>query len=133
MPPKDNIQLGPGKMYFNTPDGIVPLGDVQEVTLEPVEDELDINGDPLPRIIAEPQGFTGTITLTEEAAEAFRKIAAIAEAAWRVLKQVIETFKEMVDTCPNRRVVHLAMHGSPRVRKKNIKRIVRYYKKMRKD
>jgi hypothetical protein len=54
------------------------------------------------------------------------------------LEEAVVAFKRMWETVkalplPSRRVVHLATrHGSPRVRKKNRKRIERYYIKLTK-
>jgi hypothetical protein len=129
MTPK-NIRLGAGEMYFNTPDGFVPLGDVQEVELTE-EPELDILGNQ-PRIIVPPtREFTATVTLTEEASEALRKLMAPLEEAVAAFKRIWETIKAL--PLPSRRVVHLATrHGSPRVRKKNHRRIERYYIKLTK-
>ncbi len=45
-----------------------------------------------------------------------------------VVTQVTET---ILRKYPNKRVVHLALHGKPRVRKKNIKRITRYIEKLK--
>lgn len=84
----------------------------------------------------QPTKFCGTIEVlevTEDTKEALRNLSEMAEAMGRVFEQVMKVVKKMVGTCPNRRVVYLATHGSPRVRKKNTKRIVRYYKKHLKE
>ena len=129
MPPK-NITLGSGKMYFNTPDGFVPLGDVQEVELTE-EPELDILGNKPRIIVPASREFTATVTLTEEASEALRKFMAPIEEAVVAFKRMWKTVKAL--PLPSRRVVHLATrHGSPRVRKKNRRRIERYYIKLTK-
>lgn len=46
-------------------------------------------------------------------------IADIAERSIKLLK--------MIETFPNKRVIHLATHGKRRTRKKNINRILKYY------
>lgn len=130
MPYKNYIPLDPGKMYFNTPDGLVPLGDVQEVEITE-ETDLDILGRPGPvRIVQPEQEFTASITLNEEATEALRRLKKTVEKAWKVITDVMARLVMMLDNYPNRCVVHLARHHrDPLVRKKNAKRIARYYKK----
>ena len=54
-------------------------------------------------------------------------IEAIAETLWPTIKALVELTEQMIDLYPNKRVVHLAKHGKPRVRKKNIKRILKYF------
>lgn len=80
-----------------------------------------------PRRIVQPAPeFTASVTLTEEAAETLRKFAAAIEAVVPVIKHAMKIVKEMMDSCPNRRVVHLALrHRDPLVRKKNMKRLMR--------
>ena len=41
---------------------------------------------------------------------------------------MVELYKKMISVYPNKRVVYLAGHGSRRTRKKNMKRIIKYYK-----
>lgn len=131
MPPKNSIQLGPGKMYFSTPEGLKPLGEVQEVELTEEPPELDIEGRTPVRIVQDPTEFSASITLTEETSKALRKIVAEAEAAFIIIRKVLEIVKEMFDSCPNRRVVHLAIrHRDPLVRKKNLKRVARYHRRL---
>ena len=124
MTPKNSIQLDTGKMCFGAPEGCPPLPQMYEVEDIEIEEEA-----PLPKEnpyikAAEEASLTGTINIeTEEAREALRKLTAIVEAALRVFSIMWETIKN----APNRRVIHLAAHGSPRVRKKNVKRLVRHY------
>lgn len=135
MPPRDSkpLDLNLGTLYIaQEGEAPLPIDGIQEVT-------LDSEGEPMEPCIVKPETlesatFTGTIELTEEASEKLRQLAATVEALWPVIKQALESVKEMMDFCPNRRVVHLAIrHGDPLVRKKNLKRIERYYKKMRGD
>ena len=73
----------------------------------------------------------------ERAAEALKKLAqTIAERLAPIVNIATETFKrvseihnEALRVFPNRRVVYLAKHGSPRVRKKNLKRIYKYFRR----
>lgn len=82
MPSKNDIPLDPGKMYFNTPDGL---------------------------------------------AQAWMRI-------WDMFCLKLACIKAVLDSCPNRRVVHLALrHRDPLVRKKNMKRLVRLTSKTLKE
>lgn len=124
MPPKNSIRLDAGTLYFNTTEGPVPFcTGVQEASLEIEEPELDIFADDKARIItAPPQEFTSSIRLTDEGTEMMRRMI-------EGLK-LLALAKTMLYCYPSRRVGHLAIHhGKERVRKKNLKRIVRYYKK----
>lgn len=119
MPPKDNIILGPGTLFFNGPKGLQPLGEVQEVEITE-ETELDVLGD-VPRVIVPQKAeFSASITVPAETLE--RSI----EAEKRV--RFLAYWEGLCERYPNRRVVHLATHhGNPRTRIKNTKRIFRYY------
>jgi len=131
MPPKDSIQLGAGTMYFGTPGGLKPLGAIQEIEFTEEAPELDIDGRTSPRIVAQSGEFSGTITLTAETCEALRDFAETAEAAVRVFKQLMENIKKLCAIYPHRRSKYLAAHHrDPLVRKKNVKRIVRFCKKL---
>lgn len=51
----------------------------------------------------------------------------------QAIVELLPPFIEALSTYPNRRVVHLATrHRDPLVRKKNQKRLVRMYKKLKK-
>lgn len=57
--------------------------------------------------------------------EALKKAAEILAPC---LKAVAVAYEHMEDACPNRRVAHLARYGKKeRTRKKNRKRIIKYY------
>ena len=45
-----------------------------------------------------------------------------------LMRQIYEFYKKMISVYPDKRVVYLATHGSRRTRKKNMKRIIKYYK-----
>jgi hypothetical protein len=119
MPTKDDITLGPGTLYFISPEGLQPLGEVQAIEFTE-EAELDILGDK-PKLITSAQAeFSATITAPAETWER------LFEAERRARRALYWEF--MCDNYPSRRVVHLAKyHGNPRTRKKNIKRICHYY------
>lgn len=119
MPPKNNITLGPGTMYFNGPEGLQPLGEVQEIEFTE-EPELEIVGDIPLTIVQKSAEFSATITVP---AETYKRMI---EAERRAL--FLEYWRGLCDNYPSRRVVHLANHhGNPRTRIKNMKRICRYY------
>ena len=122
MPPKNNITFGPGTLYFNTPEGPHPLGEVQEVTITEEEPELDILGNK-PRVICQKANeLTAELTLSPETSEYIKTIIATAQLAARVIK--------LFQSYPNGRVKHLALHHKKvRVRKKNMRRICRDLKR----
>jgi hypothetical protein len=119
MPPKDNITLGPGTLFFNGPEGVQPLGEVQEVEITE-ETELDVLGEEPRTIVPMRTEFSASITVPAETLER------LIEAEKRV--RFLAYWAELCERYPNRRVVHLATHhGNPRTRIKNMKRIFRYY------
>lgn len=125
MPPKKYIPLSPGAVYFDTPDGPVPLDGVQEVEITE-ETDLPLLGDTPARIVKQAGELTGTITLTEEATEALRRLSQTVEKVWHALVRALERIKSVIDSGQHRRVVHLALHHrDPLVRKKNLKRLER--------
>lgn len=119
MPPKDNITLSSGTLYFNSPEGLQPLGEVREIEFTE-EAELDILGNTPKTIVPMQAKLSATITVPTETWE--RLIDADRGARFALY------WKFMCDNYPSRRVVHLANHhGNPRTSKKNMKRICRYY------
>ena len=67
-------------------------------------------------------------------------IEAVAEIVGRLVKMISDALPSLFDTLgdvmeqiinlyPNKRVIHLAKHGKRRTRKKNINRILKYYKR----
>lgn len=118
MPPKNNITLGPGAMYFNIPEGLQPLGEVQEIEITEEEPTPDILGN-APRIICPEAGeFTAELTLSPEA---YKNYMAAVSAA-QIITRVIELWKSY----PNGRVKHLALYAKKRrTRKKNMRRLAR--------
>lgn len=72
--------------------------------------------------------------LTEEKIiKTFDSLKNTAEAAARAMRQIADVFRklweEALRTYPNRRVVYLALHGKPLVRKKNRNRIIKWMEK----
>ena len=120
MPPKD-IKIGRmnGRYVVHHGDRYQPLPHIYEV-----EEELEEEEAPWPKV--NPH--------IKRAVDAFCEVVPqIVQAIVEVLPVIIEATADVLKKYPNRRVVHLALHGKPRTRKKNWKRILRYYKKMRKD
>lgn len=74
------------------------------------------------------------LLISEEALQALsEKIKAFAEAIQEIFKTVsdvvqpiLEAVIKIIQYYPNKRVKHLAAHGRPRTRKKNINRIIRW-------
>lgn len=81
-----------------------------------------------------------TKILTEAQIEAIEQLAEaitiVFNAIWEMVKTVaraiVKLCREVLENYTNKRVVHLALHhGDVRVRKKNWKRIFRWYRKCR--
>lgn len=62
----------------------------------------------------------------EEITLALQKLANALCEVWEAIKNVLtRVINVLINSYPNRRVIHLAKHGkNARVRKKNIKRII---------
>ena len=80
---------------------------------------------------------------TREAAEALATLAAAAkmlspiiealsEALRPVIKAIADVLEQIINLYPNKRVIHLAKHGKGRTKKKNINRILKWYRKQAK-
>ena len=63
----------------------------------------------------------------ERAADAFGALTAVVNSTWNVVRML---FTE-IGRYPYKRSLRLAAYGSPRVRKKNAKRVARWVKKNR--
>ena len=85
----ENIKLGPGKLYFHTPEGPQLLGSIAEVQAIWVEDDYQT-------VIkaAREATFTAEVGLTPELKEAFVALGAAAACAAR-------TMGECVQACAN--------------------------------
>ena len=131
MPYKNYIPLD---LYFNTPDGFVPLGDVQEVMQTPDTDLNDIKEPGAYSIVgvdlAKEASFTAPITITGEAAKILNELTQAWANIHDLLSLKLAAIKTAIDSGQHRRVVHLALyHRDTLVRKKNMKRLIRYYKR----
>ena len=74
----------------------------------------------------------------EKAIEVFNNLAnMIKEVIEPLIENIVPVVKKVSETIlrlyPNKRVVHLALHGNPRVKKKNIKRITKWIERMKND
>lgn len=67
--------------------------------------------------------FTPVAAAFQVLSDSIKKIVPVVKLAAEV---VADFWKSIKDTYPNKRVVHLATHGKPRVRKKNIRRIMEW-------
>ena len=130
MPPKNNITLGPGTMYFNSPEGLQPLGEVQEIELteeaetfaedqEPIVKAVDI-GEVTSHLLEDPNGTSRD----------FLGAVAIMVDVWNQLWVMLTPMLDLVAKDPRSpRLMHLARYGkNHRIRKKNAKRLVRIMK-----
>ena len=120
MPTKNEngITLDSGTLYINGEK----MGDVSNVdfTAEPNEDELLRFADDL-KVLA--SASNEVILTTKMAADAFARFCHVVTGIERYMK----------DTCPNRKVVHLAYHArKARTRKKNYCRMIRICEKYEK-
>lgn len=106
MPPKDNIQLGEGTLYFKTEDGLEPMGEITEA----VELEFAEDAEPIVRL-----------NIPEEVTLSFEVMGEVAASVINAFRKFAESV--FGDGCPNRRVAHLTRYGrTKRVRKKNLVR-----------
>ena len=117
MPPKD-VKIGRmnGRYFVHHGDRYQPLPHIYEV-------EEEIEEEPMPWPKENPH-------LIKRAVDAFcEAIPQIVQAFVDVLP-IIKAFADEFTKYPNRRVLHLATrHPDPLVRKKNMKRIARYYRR----
>jgi hypothetical protein len=93
--------------------------------------------------------FDGCATEVKSPEEQYHVFKATFEPVIKAIQTVVETVKDLMpvikqvgetvtklcgeikNTYPNKRVVHLATHGKPRVRKKNMRRIMKWLEKQR--
>lgn len=118
----NNIELGAGTLYFKTPEGWDPLGEIREVT---ESDETIFAEDTEPVIKATNALHEVTLSLQmvgDSAAKATTMLRGIVETAYRLLEL-------------NKRVAHLSRYGRTyRIRKKNCRRLQKIImKELRED
>ena len=121
MPPKDNITLGPGTMYFNGPEGLQPLGEVQEVEFTEEAETFAEDQEPIVKAVN-----SGMVTLTMNAN--FKAFLAGLDKAREAWNRLVETLQPMLVRAAKDprtpRLRHLARYGkNRRIRKKNAKRL----------
>lgn len=136
MPPKDSTKIS--AVYIGTSEGLHHLGDIDEI--HEVEDKrwtepwLKEN----PYLLKQPRGASATITenVTKEQYEAFYRLCLKPTLDWweQWKPLVFKLWAMGVTAChyiqAHPRVAYRALHGKPRVRKKNLHRIL---KEMRKE
>lgn len=111
-----NIQLGAGKLFISTGDEncelLAEISEESELTVEVGDDSMPTDG------VIKAFNDLGEITLT-------------ATISWDELMDAVYRVTETVfNTCPNRRVAHLAKHArKERTRKKNLRRAFRIAEK----
>jgi hypothetical protein len=151
MPPKD-IKLGPGTVYFQTPEGPQPLGSITEATAIEAE-ETEWAEDHPAAIKAAPKEatFTAEMKISPDVAKAFTALGEACKQAAEALGKAVRAaadcvvamargidiaqllkaakVQEALKEAPPR-VRHLAQHGKKyRTCKKNINRALREYQR----
>lgn len=147
MPPKD-IKLGPGTVYFQTPEGLQPLGAITEATVvEPEETEWAEEGPAVIKAAPEDATFTAEVQISPDVAKAFTALGEAFISVVETMGKAVRAFADCVvaiargvdiaqilkaakvqkalnEAPPG--VRHLALHGKKyRTRKKNINRALR--------
>jgi hypothetical protein len=124
MPPKDNITLGPGTLYFNGPEGLQPLGEVQEVELTEEAETFADTQEPIVKA-TDPGEITFTVEDLNGAFKALSDTATAIIKAWNKLWEALTPMLDRAAKDPRTpRLAHLAKHGkNRRIRKKNAKRL----------
>lgn len=129
MPPENNMTLGPGTLYFNTPEGLQPLGEVQEVELTEEAEAFADTQEPIVTAI-ESGELTGSLEDLNGAFKALIDIVIATMHAWNQIWEALNPMFDIVAKDPRTpRLMHLARYGkNHRIRKKNAKRLVRIMK-----
>lgn len=157
MTPK-NIKLGPGTVYFHTPDGLHPLAPLSEAQVVEAEETEWADETKWPKAnpyikTAQEATFTAELKISPDIAKAF---TALSEACGQTAEALVKFVRAAVDyvaavargadtaqllkaakvqaalgEAPPR-VRHLAQHGKKiRTQKKNINRALRDYERRR--
>lgn len=103
------FELGSGQLYFTEPDGSYSLlGHVTEVECMTEAEDNDIS-ETIVSIRGLEASFTATAKVTKD-----------------VMLAITGIWNAVMNCCPNKRVVHLALHAKKaRARKKNLNRAIR--------
>lgn len=132
MPPKNNITLDRGEMFFQSLEGPQPLGSIYEgETLGETEETVEPWPKENPYLLKQPQDatFTAETRISPDIAEAFKAVGDLADTLTKTLGalwQLVKRTYEMYARYPNKRVKHLALYAKKkRTRKKNMRRIAR--------
>lgn len=154
MPPKNPIELGPGTVYFQTPEGPQPLGSITEATAIEAEETEWAEDGPVVIKAAPEATFTAEMKISPDVAKAFTALSEACKQTTEALAKVVRAAADCVVAMTRgvdiaqllkaakvqaalneapRRVRHLAQHGKKyRTRKKNINRALRDYERSRK-
>lgn len=125
MPPKDNITLGPGTLYFNSPEGLQPLGEIKDIEFTEEAETFAEDHEPIVKMVDSAE-VTLTVETTNEAFKALAHATAIMMEAWNKMWETLKPMVERYAQDPKKysRITHLAKHGkNKRIRKKNAKRL----------
>lgn len=151
MPPKNPIELGPGTVYFQTPEGPQPLGSITEATAIEAEETEWAEDHPAAIKAAPETTFTAEMLITPEVSKAFAELGEALKLAANTLGNLLRAaagcaaailrgvdiaqlpkaakVQEALKEAPPR-VRHLALHSKKnRTRKKNINRALREYQR----
>ena len=109
---------------------------------EPPENLLNIPPDAKAELEA---AYAEVIKARDELLELLRPaIQAFADALTPIIKELaaylpsfieatVDVLGKIINLYPNKRVIYLATHGKPRTRKKNMKRILKYFEREGKE
>lgn len=107
----DNLRLGPGRLYFNDPQGSDFFVNAYE--LETVEEQAPEK--PWPK--ENPFKCMGELTLS---------LTMVRQSAQRASRALLACTQSFFELCPNKKVKHLAKYAKKeRTRKKNRRRAYR--------
>lgn len=99
--------LGSGQLYFTEPDGSYSLlGHVTEVECMTEDNDISV---PVVSLADLEASFTAIAKVTKD-----------------VILAITGVYEAVINCCPDKRVVHLALHAKkPRTRKKNLNRAIK--------
>jgi hypothetical protein len=112
----NNIQLGPGTISIDGQEVGVSKG-IPEIKLCDADDDHTVQSD-MYKLLLAPGNSVGVLSASVDMAK---------EAFIGFVHFLMGIDRELENSCPNRRVVHLWKHGkNARIRKKNYKRMIKY-------
>jgi hypothetical protein len=153
MPPKD-ITLGPGTVYFQTPEGPQPLGSITEATTIEAEEPEWAEDNPVAIKAAQEATFTAEVKISPKTRKAFTALGEACKQAAMALGVVVRAAADCAAIILSNagalyskaakvqaalkeappRVRHLAEHSKKyRTAKKNTNRALREYRRRHKE